>query len=145
MKIPSITTNVLAGTILGTVVLCTSARAQWVTWEVSAGGNGHMYQAVQGFPGLNWTLADQLAQEAGGYLATITSSAENDFVFNLVNSPACFTGFNGSGPALGGIQLDGSTEPADGWTWANGETWSYTNWLPGQPDDGLEREDRLHF
>src|SRR6266436_6654963 len=103
-RIQSIITRTLAGTLVGASVLCFTAQAQWVTWEVSAGGNGHRYEAVPGFPGLTWSMADQLAQQAGGYLATITSSAENDFVFSLVNSPAFFSGFNGSGPALGGVQ-----------------------------------------
>src|SRR5215467_4176510 len=99
------------------LLLCLTSHAQWVTWEIADGGNGHMYQAVPGFPGLTWTLADQLAQQAGGYLATITSPEENEFVFSLVNNSAFFSAYNGSGPALGGFQLEGSAEPADGWSW----------------------------
>src|SRR5882762_6775277 len=91
------------------------AGAQWVRWETSAGGNGHWYQPVPGFAGLIWTLADQLARAEGGYLATITSPAENAFVFSLVDAPQFWTGFNGSGPALGGVQQDGVAEPAAGW------------------------------
>jgi hypothetical protein len=77
--------------------------AMWVTWESSNGVTDIPDLAVPGFSGLTWNMANQLAQAEGGYLATINSAAENDFVFDLVNSPAYFTGFNGSGPALGGI------------------------------------------
>lgn len=126
---------------------CRSARADWVTWTVASGGNGHSYLAVPASPGLTWDIADQLAHAQGGYLATINSAAENAFVFSLVNSPQFFTSYNGSGPALGGIQLAGSPEPAGGWTWETGESWNYTNWFPGQPDDGagFYQENRLHF
>jgi len=123
------------------------ADAQWVRWEVSAGGNGHWYRPVPGFAGLTWTLADQLSRAEGGYLATITSPAENAFVFSLVDATPFWTGFNGSGPAFGGFQPDGSVEPVGGWQWVSGEAWIYSNWLPGQPDNypGGPPEDRLHF
>jgi len=91
------TATILITAILGTH---TALSATWVTWDISAGGNGHSYLAVTGFDGLTWNMADQLAQAQGGYLATINSSAENDFVFSLVNSSAFFTGYNGSGQPL---------------------------------------------
>jgi hypothetical protein len=59
-------------------------------------------------------------------LATLTSAAENNFVFNLT----------GSGPYwLGGHQQANAIEPAGGWSWVTGETWQYTNWLPGEPSN----------
>ena len=123
-----------------------SARAQdWVQWEAASGGNGHWYKAVINTNGLSWTQMDQLAATEGGYLATITSAAENLFVFSLVNSPEFFSGDggNGAGPAIGGYQLDGQSDSSVGWTWETGEPWDYTNWAPGQPD--LLSETRLHF
>jgi len=121
------------------------ASPQWVTWEVSAGGNGHQYLAVPGFAGLTWYQAYfEATQIDGGYLATITSPAENNFVFSLINSPQFFTGFNGSGPAIGGYQSAGSAEPNGGWRWVTEEAWGYTNWLPGSPDGGTS-ENFLEF
>ena len=123
------------------------AHAQWVRWDASVGGNGHWYRPVPGFAGLTWTLAEQLTRSEGGYLATITSPAENAFVFDLVDAPQFWTGFNGSGPGFGGFQQNGAAEPADGWQWVGGEPLAYSNWLPGQPDNypGGPSEDRLHF
>ena len=140
-------TKILSCTFAIATLSFTSVRADWVTWTVASGGNGHSYLAVPASPGLTWNVANQLAQAQGGYLATINSPEENAFVFGLVNNPQFFTAFNGSGPALGGIQLPGSAEPGGGWGWQTGEPFNYTNWLPGQPDDGLGfwNENRLHF
>ena len=132
-----------AGTLFFSSQTGYSTAPQWVTWEGSAGGNGHQYLAVPGFAGLNWNSANALAQAQGGYLATVTSPAESDFVFSLVNSPQFFTGLNGSGPALGGLQQIGATEPGGGWFWTTGEAWSYTNWHPTQPNNNPGQEDRL--
>jgi hypothetical protein len=120
--------------------------ATWVTWDPSAGGNGHSYLAVPGYPGLTWNVASQLAQAQGGYLATINSAAENDFVFGLVNSPLFFSAYNGSGPALGGYNAGTPSNPA--WSWVTGEPWTFSNWLPGTPDYadfGPGPEDRLEY
>lgn len=135
----------LAGALASTCFLCLSTHAQWVEWKVSDGGNGHLYMAVPGSSGLTWNVADQLAQAQGGYLATITSQAENAFVFSLINSPQFFTSYNGSGPAIGGYQPAGSSEPDGGWAWVTGEAWGYSNWWPSQPDNGFGNENRLEF
>jgi hypothetical protein len=104
---------------------------QWVQWDPAAGGNGHWYLAVSVFTGITWVQADQLAQAAGCYLATITSPAENDFVFGLIDSPNFFQGpgGNGAGPVIGGYWNN------DEWFWVTGEPWDYTSWAPTQPDN----------
>jgi hypothetical protein len=140
----------LAGFMLITPILCFSAPSEWVQWDVSSGGNGHWYKPVPGFPGLTWTLANELAQAEGGYLATITSAEENAFVFSLVANDPQYWNFccNYSGAALGGLQQEGAPEPAGGWYWVTGEPWTYSNWYPGQPNNRPEAsipEERLHF
>ena len=60
-----------------------------------------------------------------------------------MNDPKFFTGINGSGPALGGLQQVGAAEPGDGWYWTTGEAWSYTNWHFTQPNNNPGQEDRL--
>jgi hypothetical protein len=139
--------RITAGILIASVFSIHNATsAAWVKWEISAGGNGHSYLAVPASPGLSWYLADQLAQAEGGYLATINSSAENDFVFGLVNSPAFFSAYNGSGPALGGYNAGTPSSP--NWSWVTGEPWTFDNWGPGLPnyaDFGSGPEDSLHY
>ncbi|HLX96621.1 MAG TPA: LamG-like jellyroll fold domain-containing protein [Verrucomicrobiae bacterium] len=124
----------------------TTNIAGYVQWPVSVGGNGHWYKAVVNSTTnpLDWTEADQIAHNEGGYLATITSSNENNFVFSLISSSQFFEGIagNGSGPAIGG------TNPVDGsilgdWVWETGEPWTYSDWAPGQPD--FPAETRLQY
>jgi len=100
-------------------------------------GVTHYYEVVYVESGnLNWYQAAYLAQDAGGYLASITNEGENTFVFNLVSDEKYFWSFpkEGShygisiGPFLGGYQPEGSPEPDGGWSWLSGETWSYSNW-----------------
>jgi hypothetical protein len=116
-------------------------------WPVAEGGNGHAYQPV-GVPELiPWTAADQIATLAGGYLATITSQAENDFVYALSADLFVQAMGNHYGPWLGGYQLPGAVEPAGGWTWVTGEPFAYTAWAVNEPSQtaGPLNEDRLHY
>ncbi|MBF0287569.1 MAG: hypothetical protein HQM14_07100 [SAR324 cluster bacterium] len=110
---------------------------QTVQSYTSSEGDTHYYEAVYVSSGnLNWYQAAYLAQDAGGYLASITSEGENTFVFNLVSDEKYFWSFPEEGdhygisigPFLGGYQPDGSVEPDGGWSWLSGESWSYTNW-----------------
>ncbi len=124
------------------------ARAQFAYWSPSAGGNGHYYEAVVS-PGINWYNAGNLATNKGGYLATITSSEENAFIFALIKTnPGLWdqrpTG-NSWGPWIGGVQPPGSVEPAGGWSWVTGEKFAYSNWSAGEPSNGHGTEDRIHF
>lgn len=118
-----------------------SAEPTWVIWETSAGGNGHQYLAVPGFAGLTWDAANTLAEAQGGYLASITSAAENNFVFGLINSAPFFNSFNGAGPAIGGYL----NNPAGSWAWTSGEAWNYTNWHAITPNNGPDGFDKLTY
>jgi hypothetical protein len=125
------------------------APAQITTWSVQAGGNGHYYQAVLAEAGITWTAASLTASNLGGYLATLTSSQENAFVFSLVapNTDLWYHSGTGSwwGPWLGGVQPPGSPEPASGWRWITGEPFNYSNWASGQPNNNSGNENRLQF
>ena len=106
----------------------TLAEASPVEWTVASGGNGHFYELVT-TPTL-YVDAVTTAAGMGGYLATVTSAAENAFLAGLLT-----TGF----PAwLGGFQNPanpGYVEPAGGWEWSTGEPFVYTNWAGGEPGD----------
>lgn len=117
-----------------------------VQWSVADGGNGHYYEPIAVGGVISWDQANQAATQAGGYLATITSEEENDFVFALIDSPEYwYSSYNLRGPWIGGIQEPGAVEPGGGWTWITGEPFVYTNWDATQPNNFTHNENRLHF
>src|SRR5215831_10672657 len=115
----------------------TASPVRWV-------GNGHFYDVVLAPATISWEGANAAAIAAGGYLATVTSSAENDFIFGFINNVRFWHGY--SGPWLGGYQDPGTQQPNANWRWVTGEPWSYSNWQTGQPNDsGGKAEDKLQF
>lgn len=130
------------------LILSALSAAQAVHWSPAAGGNGHWYEIVGTPGGIDWNTAFVNAHGAGGHLATITSSSENDFCFGLVDAPQYWQADSSNanlGPCIGGYQTPGSAEPAGGWNWVTGEPWSYTAWAAGQPDNAGSGENTLHF
>ena len=120
----------VGGLVSATPVAASSTVLGEVTWTA---GNGHTYVAVE-FDGPDWdSAASDVSSALPGYhLATITSPEEQGFVSGFV------AGLDPPGTWwIGGFQ-DPADEPdaALGWAWVTGETWGYTQWAPGQPDDG---------
>ncbi|HKX61942.1 MAG TPA: hypothetical protein VJS65_08855, partial [Verrucomicrobiae bacterium] len=76
------------------------------------------------------------------------SAAENNFVHSLAAASTnlwIVEGTNSLGPWLGASQPDGSTEPAGGWAWITGESWTFTNWSQNQPNNSGGAENAVHF
>ncbi|NOY69715.1 MAG: DUF5011 domain-containing protein, partial [Deltaproteobacteria bacterium] len=123
--------------------------AQAMQWPAASGGNDHWYMAVLIPEGITWDNADIAAQNAAGYLATITSPEENAFVHGLVAGDVSFwyvDAFNNTlGPWLGGFQPDGSPEPDGGWQWVSNEPFTYTNWAANEPTNVNGIENRIEF
>jgi hypothetical protein len=112
--------------------------------------NEHFYQYVSS-PNISWVNARSSAQTrtlngATGYLATITSEEENDFIAQKINAANIWIGAS-----------DNATE--GNWTWADGPeaglnfwqgtargsspsgtSW-YSHWAINQPDDSNGNED----
>jgi Ca2+-binding RTX toxin-like protein len=88
--------------------------------------------------GVTWSRAREKALAQGGQLASLTTEAENVLVANVLLAAALNGTFQ---PAfafwLGLSQLPSGPEPAGGWRWESGETFDYTNWLPGEPNNGF--------
>lgn len=145
-------------------------------WSAADGGNDHWYgvvscpselsaeeiaaavswvgpeYAVIGSMGIGWHEASGVAYLRGGYLATIQSAGENDFIFSLVNDPKYWDG--GAGPWFGGIQDVYSLEyqePDAAWIWLTDyPTWQYepmvyTNWYTLEPNNEGGYENVTHF
>lgn len=136
--------------LAATILLFGSCSAALVQWSVDSGGNGHWYEAVHVPASIMWSAASDAAGSAGGYLATLTSEPENQFVYNLVSDDKFWllAARTNAGPWIGGYQdgnAEGYSEPGGGWRWVTNEPFAYTNWAPLQPDNGNAGEDRLHF
>ena len=107
--------------------------------------DGSLYVAVASSG--KWDQARRLAQKAGGDLAVISSSRENQYIFSLIEKDMSFwwinsddqTGeaarqFFASGPWFGLYQNGSARSSRDGWTWVDNSTGGYTNWYSGQPN-----------
>ena len=97
--------------------------------EIFDPADGHYYKLVTTTQSVTWPQAEADAAALTfngltGYLATVTTAAEN--------SPFITSTFNFSvipgGVLIGGFQPPGSPEPAGGWQWITGEPFIYTNW-----------------
>lgn len=100
----------------------------------------HFYMVVPG--AITWEDANSAADRGAtidgtyyrGHLATITSSEENAFVYDLLTEKI---GSGGRG-WIGGYQLSDQTSTSAGWQWVTGEDMTgYTNWDPGSGDSPI--------
>lgn len=92
-----------------------------VEWEVSDGGNGHLYEIISTGSGISYEDARAAAaamsitcggQTIDGHLATAETTAEDDFMKSLSGFPQ-----SGLGPWIGGEQEADAAAPDADWTW----------------------------
>ena len=69
-----------------------------------------------------WDEGNTLCHSYGGYLATINDSGENAFLANILATQSAYIG-------LIDVQHEGN------FMWETGESMTYTNWYPGQPNN----------
>ncbi|NQU76220.1 MAG: PEP-CTERM sorting domain-containing protein [Planctomycetes bacterium] len=122
-------TQVVAFFVVASVALSTYAAP--VQWRLSDGGNGHFYEIMPDQT-LSWTAAGSTAQAAGGYLATITSQAEQTFIENIFDSGP--TGSGGYWFGLNDSLLEGD------FRWVTDEPLAYTNWNSGEPNNAGDED-----
>lgn len=157
------------GTVVAVALFCSVsalASAELIRleqWAVDDGGNGHWYGAYlhgqsstmppfQTIPQhLSWTEANEQAIAVGGYLATLTSAEENEFVFALSDDDTLWYSAYGVqwGPWLGATQSEEhghrGSDPAEEWQWVTGEPFEFTAWSDGEPNDDARSEDALQY
>ena len=181
-----VATGVASGlaTITGTATgyasgSATATIAAPVQWTIASGGNNHWYQFIYSPSGFTWQQAWATASGntflgLPGYLATVTSQAENDFLFALAKYPAGATGtlFDPANPGVNRgptpiagrdapTQLGGTDSATEGtWRWVNGPDtgavfWTgdasgssggaFASWSGGQPDSFGGNQDSLQL
>jgi len=116
-----------------------AAIIEWepTQWRVEDGGNGHWYEAVSVPSGISWLDANTAASERGGYLATLTSADEDQFVCFTIANPEALWNWDGTvarGPWLGGQRTEENCD-LNVMNWVTGEPWDYTRWHSGNPND----------
>ena len=104
------------------------------TWSKEDGGNGHEYEAFALPVDMTILEAHAYAEQRGGHLVSINSSAEQAMLNQYVID-ACYSEL---AIVIGLVQdLDAAdyVEPAGGWKWSSGEPLEYANWRTGEPND----------
>jgi hypothetical protein len=110
------------------MIILADARGQ-IAGPIVNPANGHYYYLLEQS---SWLNAEQTATNLGGHLVTITSSAENQWILDTFGNESrnLWIGLNDR-------QVEGTFQ------WLTGESVFYTNWEPGQPDDGVGNEDAV--
>lgn len=97
--------------------------------------NGHHYYVYNPDDITTWKEARQYCESKGGYLATITSKEENDFVYSYlkknVDYESAYFGF--------------TDKESEEWVWDNGEIGTFTNWHTGEPSNKNSNNDYARY
>ncbi len=98
------------------------ARGTTIANVIYNSANGHYYKWVASSG--TWGTAKSGASALGGYLASVTSASEQSFIVGSVaQSNTAFW-------------IGGTDEQTEGtWTWVNGDSFGYTNWNSGEPNN----------
>lgn len=127
-------THLFAAAILATAI---SASSQIVTGPIINPANGHSYYLTESN---SWHGAESIGVSLGGHLATINDAAENAWVFSTFST---FGGYERSlWIGLNDLVQEGQYE------WISGESSSYFNWAPPEPNNGggiFPNEDVVHI
>jgi len=118
--------KVLITTLLTIIIIAQTSVAQ----RIYNPANGHLYEKFD--TPMTWNDAKAYCESVGGYLATVTSQEEQDWIWSNLEPLDCYFGASD-------IEEEGV------WKWVTGEPWDYTNWAPGQPDNNFDGEHVIHW
>ena len=86
----------------------------------------HWYGEIQIAGEITWQECRDSAEALGGYLATVTTLAENNLLVGMISPRDAY---------LGGTDV----EEEGTWKWITGEEWGLVNWRDGEPNnDGYQ-------
>lgn len=118
------------------LALCAFSGAQELfTAPFGPDGTWNLYQLK---PAATWNDAKRDAEtlkgpgEAPGHLVTLSSIAENHFMRTVANRQSAWCGLTDD-ERFGGKEA--GSQQREGWKWVTGETLSFSNWKPGEPED----------
>ncbi|PSB01977.1 lectin-like protein [Merismopedia glauca] len=120
---PVKTDLIVVKSLLGSVISLIAVMGAGVVQAATFNFNSHKYFLTDSFG--SWTKAQTQAEKFGGYLVTISSQAEQNFLIeSFGGSELLWIGFSDR-------LIEGE------FTWINGEAVSYTNWAVGEPNNEL--------
>ena len=89
--------------------------------------NGHYYSVLSNS---NWTSAEAVAETMGGNLATVRSTAEENWIQDtFATYPYLWLGFYDA------VQDTNGKPHAQNFVWVDGEPVTYVDWAPGEPNN----------
>ena len=112
----------LTTTLLTIIIIAQTSVAQRIYNPI----NGHLYEKFD--TSMTWDDAKAYCESLGGYLATVTSQEENDWIMDNLHPYESAYGYY-----FGAADV----EEEGVWKWVTGEAWDYTNWAPGEPNGGI--------
>lgn len=123
---------------LAVLMLTVLSAGVWQVGAVSIPGdamkfNGHYYKVFD--ESKTWTEAKAYCESLGGHLVTVTSEAENDFIYSIIENKTKNLYWLGAND----VKKEGV------WEWVTGEIWTYSNWCGGAPDNHGAGEDYLEM
>ena len=126
-------TLLLLGQVLVIFIIHSSALGGLESGPILNPNNGHTYYLLSN---QNWTNSETEAVTLGGHLVTISDAEENAWVLSTFSNyeditRSLWVGFND-------IAVEGD------WVWTSGETVTYTNFSPGNPDN-VNNEDYAYM
>ena len=97
---------------------------------------GHRYYIIDDPDVNDWDSAKRYCDNVNGYLATITTQEENDFVYDYISGQSGYSS----------VYFGMSDRSSEGeWKWANGERVSYTAWAHNEPQSKNSSFDFARF